>query len=76
MPVLRVGTFQAHGGGDVEQAVRWTLEIGYRSIDTSSDYKNEAGVGRSIRDSGIDREDLFVTTKVTAPAPIPITFGF
>lgn len=64
MPVLGVGTFQADEGGEVEQAVRWALDLGYRSIDTASAYENEAGVGRAIRDSGIAREDIFVTTKV------------
>lgn len=64
MPILGVGTFQADEGGEVEQALRWALEIGYRAIDTASVYENEAGVGRAVRESGVAREDLFVTTKV------------
>ena len=64
MPVLGVGTYQADEGGEVEQAVRWAMELGYRCIDTASAYENEAGVGRAIRDSGVAREDIFLTTKV------------
>jgi len=64
MPILGVGTYQAAEGGEVEQAVRWALELGYRSVDTASVYGNETGVGRAIRDSDVARDDLFVTTKV------------
>ena len=64
MPWLGLGTWKAAEGGEVEQAVRWALEIGYRHIDTASAYGNEAGVGRAIRDSGVPREEIFVTTKV------------
>jgi len=44
--------------------VRWALEIGYRHLDTAALYANEADVGRAIRDSGVPRESIFVTTKV------------
>ena len=64
MPALGVGTYQADEGGEVEQAVRWALELGYRGVDTASVYGNETGVGRAVRDSGIDREEIFLTTKV------------
>ena len=64
MPILGVGTYRANEGGEVEQAVRWALELGYRSVDTASVYGNETGVGRAIHDSDFAREDLFVTTKV------------
>lgn len=64
MPVLGVGTFKAAEGGEVEQAVQWALELGYRSIDTASIYKNEAGAGRALRESDVPREEVFVTTKV------------
>lgn len=64
MPILGVGTYRADEGGEVEQAVRWALELGYRSVDTASVYGNETGVGRAIRDSDVARKDLFVTTKV------------
>lgn len=48
----------------VENVVEWALEAGYRSIDTAAIYGNEAGVGRAVRDSGIARDEIFVTTKV------------
>ena len=47
-------------------AVKAALDIGYRHIDTAQAYANERGVGEGIRDSGINREDIFVTTKVAA----------
>jgi methylglyoxal/glyoxal reductase len=64
MPMLGLGTFRMDDGAEVEQAVRWALEIGYRHIDTAALYANEEGVGRAIRDSGVPREQVFVTTKV------------
>jgi diketogulonate reductase-like aldo/keto reductase len=51
-------------GEAVENAVRWALETGYRHIDTAAIYGNEAGVGRAIKQSGVPRSDIFVTTKV------------
>jgi len=65
MPWLGFGTFQVKDGDEVEQAVLWALEAGYRSIDTAETYRNEAGVGRAIRRSGIPREEIFVTTKLS-----------
>jgi diketogulonate reductase-like aldo/keto reductase len=64
MPWLGLGVFMSRDGGEVETAVRWALEAGYRSIDTASVYGNERGVGKAVRESGVTREDLFVTTKV------------
>jgi diketogulonate reductase-like aldo/keto reductase len=64
MPWLGFGVFRISDGQEVEQAVRYALEIGYRSIDTASVYGNERGVGKAIRESGIPREDVFLTTKV------------
>ena len=64
MPWLGLGVFQSEEGDEVEQAVRWALELGYRSIDTASIYGNEAGVGKAIKESGVPREDVFLTTKV------------
>jgi diketogulonate reductase-like aldo/keto reductase len=49
---------------EVEEAVRHALQTGYRSIDTASVYGNERGVGKAIRESGIPREEIFLTTKV------------
>ncbi len=64
MPWIGLGVLYLEEGGPVEAAVRWALEAGYRHIDTASIYGNEAGVGRAIRESGVPREEIFVTTKV------------
>lgn len=64
MPWMGLGVWQTPEGEVVEQAVRAAIEIGYRSIDTAAVYGNEAGVGKAIKDSGIERDKLFVTTKV------------
>lgn len=64
MPWLGFGVFRMKDGKEVEHAVAHALEVGYRSFDTASVYGNERGVGKALRESGIPREDLFVTTKV------------
>jgi diketogulonate reductase-like aldo/keto reductase len=64
MPVLGLGVYKSAEGGDVEQAVASAIRFGYRSIDTAMVYKNEAGVSRGITMSGINREELFITTKL------------
>jgi diketogulonate reductase-like aldo/keto reductase len=64
MPRVGFGVFQTEEGPEVENAVRWALETGYRHIDTASFYENESGVGKAIAESGVPREELFVTTKV------------
>lgn len=64
MPMFGLGTYKAAEGREVEREVAVALESGYRSIDTASLYRNEAGIGRAIRSSGIDRHELFLTTKV------------
>ena len=64
MPWFGLGVFLAKEGTEVEQAVRYALETGYRSIDTASIYQNERGVGKGIQESGIPREEIFLTTKV------------
>ena len=64
MPWLGLGVFKSKPGRETEQAVRWALEIGYRHIDTAAMYGNEADVGRAVRESGVPRENVFVTTKV------------
>ena len=51
-------------GRQCYRAVRYALDIGYRHIDTATMYRNESDVGRAVRDSGIGREDVFVTTKL------------
>ncbi len=63
MPLIGFGTWQLRGRPAYE-AVRYALEVGYRHIDTATMYGNEAEVGRALADSGLDREDVFVTTKL------------
>ncbi|UFJ39479.1 aldo/keto reductase [Brevibacillus humidisoli] len=64
MPWFGLGVWKAQEGDEVKRAVRWALETGYRSIDTAAVYGNEAGVGEAIQESGVARDQLFVTTKV------------
>ena len=63
MPVLGLGVWQMREGQETENAVRWALDAGYRLIDTAKLYGNERSVGKAIRESGIPREEVFVTTK-------------
>lgn len=63
MPLLGLGTFRA-SGDEVVAAVKEALAIGYRHIDTAMMYGNEQEVGQAIRDSGVDRSEIFVTTKL------------
>lgn len=64
MPVIGFGTFRIPEGDEVVNAVKTALEAGYRFIDTAMMYKNEEGVGKAIKESGIPREEIFVTTKL------------
>lgn len=64
MPQLGLGVWKAAAGDQTYHNVRCALDIGYRLIDTASLYGNEADVGRAVRDSGIPRDGVFVTTKV------------
>ena len=63
LPQLGYGVFQVPADGVVEPVLA-ALQAGYRSIDTAAVYGNEEGVGRAIAESGLQREDLFVTTKL------------
>src|SRR5258707_519721 len=63
MPMLGFGTWQLQGELAYE-ATRHALLVGYRHIDTATMYRNEEQVGRAIADSGVDRAELFVTTKL------------
>jgi diketogulonate reductase-like aldo/keto reductase len=63
IPILGLGVWQTPDGPECVNAVRWALELGYRHVDTAQAYGNEASVGRALRDSGVPREDVFVTTK-------------
>ncbi len=63
IPLVGVGTWEMRGSR-CYQAVRHALDIGYRLIDTATMYGNERDVGRAVSDSGVRREDVFVTTKL------------
>ena len=63
MPMLGLGVWQVPDGAECVNAVRWALDLGYRHIDTAQAYGNEESVGRALRDSGLPREQVFVTTK-------------
>lgn len=63
MPMLGLGTWQSRGS-DAYDAVRSALDIGYRHFDTATMYRNERQVGRAVRESGVPRDDVFVTTKL------------
>jgi diketogulonate reductase-like aldo/keto reductase len=71
IPLLGFGVWQVPDGRECEDAVRWALEAGYRHIDTAQAYGNEASVGRAVRDSGLAREDVFITTKFYPKATDP-----
>lgn len=64
MPWMGLGVFKVSDGDDVIQSVKAAIRNGYKSIDTAAFYENEEGVGQAIRESGISREDLFITTKL------------
>ncbi len=64
MPILGFGVFQVTDLNVAEQAVLDAIESGYRLIDTAQAYGNEEAVGRAIKRSGVDRQDLFITTKL------------
>lgn len=63
MPRLGLGVWRAEET-EATHSVKWAIKAGYRLIDTAAVYKNESGVGEGIRQSGINREELFVTTKL------------
>jgi diketogulonate reductase-like aldo/keto reductase len=64
IPYLGLGVFQCRDDEETVNVVNWAIEAGYRHIDTAALYGNEKSVGQGIRKSGIDREKLFVTTKL------------
>ena len=63
MPLLGLGVWQAAEGAQTRRAVGWALEAGYRHIDTAQAYGNERSVGEALRESGVPRQDVFLTTK-------------
>jgi len=64
IPVLGLGTYLTKAGKETINAVRYALDIGYRHIDTAALYVNEKDVGLAVKQSGIAREEIFITTKV------------
>ena len=65
IPIVGFGTYKLQNENDeASSIVKEAINLGYRSIDTASFYNNEEGVGKGIKESGIPREELFVTTKV------------
>ncbi|MGD0588954.1 MAG: aldo/keto reductase, partial [Thermoplasmata archaeon] len=64
IPWLGLGVFQSEPGPVTRDAVRYALETGYRAVDTAAMYRNEADVGEAVRQSGVPRDEVFVTTKL------------
>ena len=64
IPILGFGVFQIADPAECERSVVDAIEVGYTHIDTAASYMNEEAVGRGIRESGIAREELFITTKL------------
>jgi len=67
IPVIGFGTWKMPEGEHTEDIVEQAINEGYRHIDTATNYGNETSVGRAIKRSGVDREDIFVTTKLQNP---------
>jgi diketogulonate reductase-like aldo/keto reductase len=63
MPLLGLGVWQVPNGPQCVNAVRWALQLGYRHIDTAQAYGNEESVGQGLRESGVPRGEVFITTK-------------
>jgi methylglyoxal/glyoxal reductase len=64
IPRIGLGVYQIESGDATRNAVRWALEAGYRHVDTAAAYGNEADVGEAIREGGVPRDEVFVTTKL------------
>ncbi|MFS4446167.1 aldo/keto reductase [Maribacter sp. 2307UL18-2] len=64
MPYLGLGTYQSDNDQEVIDAVSYALQLGYRHIDTASIYGNEEGVGKGIKESAVNREEVFMVSKV------------
>lgn len=64
MPILGFGVFQVTDLAECERSVYDAIQTGYRLIDTAASYGNEEAVGKAIKNSGVPREDLFITTKL------------
>jgi diketogulonate reductase-like aldo/keto reductase len=72
IPLVGLGVWQVANDRECVDAVRWALELGYRHIDTAQAYRNEASVGQGLRDSGVPRGDVFITTKFLPARKDPV----
>jgi diketogulonate reductase-like aldo/keto reductase len=73
IPMLGLGVWQVPDGPACVNAVRWALELGYRHIDTAQAYGNEGSVGKGLRESGLPRDEVFITTKFYPASRDPVT---
>ncbi|WP_456275023.1 aldo/keto reductase [Bacillus sp. AK031] len=64
IPYVGLGVYQMKDRDEAVSAIKTAIDLGYRSIDTASVYKNEESVGHAVRESGVHRKDLFITSKV------------
>ena len=64
LPKIGLGVYRSDPGTETYQTVRWALEVGYRCVDTAAMYENEHDVGRAVADSGVPRDQVFLTTKL------------
>jgi 2,5-diketo-D-gluconate reductase A len=72
IPLLGLGVWQVPDGPECVNAVRWALELGYTHIDTAQAYRNEQSVGTALKESGVDRDKVFVTTKFFPAGDDPV----
>jgi diketogulonate reductase-like aldo/keto reductase len=72
LPLLGLGVWQVPNGGECVDAVRRALELGYRHIDTAQAYGNEESVGQGLRESGVPRDQVFITTKFNPSRRDPV----
>ena len=72
IPVLGLGVWQVPIGVTTVNAVRWALELDYRHIDTAQAYGNEESVGRALKQSGVPRDEVFITTKFYPGSTDPV----
>ena len=72
LPLLGLGVWQVPNGRECVDAVRWALELGYRHIDTAQAYGNEASVGEGLRESGVARDQVFISTKFNPGRSDPV----
>ena len=72
IPVLGLGVWQIPDGPACVEAVRWALELGYRHIDTAQAYGNEKSVGLALKQSGVPRDEVFITTKFFPGSEDPV----